>query len=138
MQEYSKGLPFPSPGVSSQPRDRTLVSCIAGRFFTAEPSRKSLVHPRKLQRPSLKVDRHTVPNLLQIPFVTLSELVGPLENVNSKPFFTNDRPRTARPLPFVSQCCSHPDPHPHAYCVPLTHPIQASTVSRRRALVTRG
>jgi len=25
---------------SSQPRDRTHVSCIAGRFFTAEPPRK--------------------------------------------------------------------------------------------------
>ena len=32
-QEYWSGLPFPSPGGSSQPRDRTWVSCIAGRRF---------------------------------------------------------------------------------------------------------
>ena len=29
-QEYWSGLPFPSPGGSSQPRDQTQVSCIAG------------------------------------------------------------------------------------------------------------
>ena len=28
------GLPFPSPGESSQPRDRAQVSHIVGRFFT--------------------------------------------------------------------------------------------------------
>ena len=33
-QEYWSGLPFPSPGGSSQSRDRTWVSCISGRFFT--------------------------------------------------------------------------------------------------------
>ena len=32
-QEYWSGLPFPSPGESSQPRDRTLVSHMAGRSF---------------------------------------------------------------------------------------------------------
>ena len=32
-QEYWSGLPFPSPGESSRPRDRTLVSCIPGRHF---------------------------------------------------------------------------------------------------------
>ena len=32
-QEYWSGLPFPSPGESSQPRDRTQVSCTAGRCF---------------------------------------------------------------------------------------------------------
>ena len=31
--EYWGGEPFPSPGGSYQPRDRTQVSCIAGRFF---------------------------------------------------------------------------------------------------------
>ena len=31
---YSRG--------SSQPRDRTCISCIAGRFFTAEPSGKPI------------------------------------------------------------------------------------------------
>ena len=33
-QEYWSGLPFPSPGESSRPRDRTQVSCIGGRHFT--------------------------------------------------------------------------------------------------------
>ena len=33
-------FPFPFPRGSSQPRDWTQVSCIAGRFFTAEPQRK--------------------------------------------------------------------------------------------------
>ena len=32
-QEYWSGLPFPSPGESSQPRDRTQVSRIVGRYF---------------------------------------------------------------------------------------------------------
>jgi len=44
-QEYWSGLPFPSPGVSSWPRDRTQVSCIAGRFFTAEPPGKPYRSP---------------------------------------------------------------------------------------------
>ena len=33
-QEYWSGLPVPSPGESSRPRNQTQVSCIAGRFFT--------------------------------------------------------------------------------------------------------
>ena len=33
-QEYWNGLPCPLPGDFPQPRDRTQVSCIAGRFFT--------------------------------------------------------------------------------------------------------
>ena len=33
-QEYWSGLPFPSPGDSSQPRNQTQVSYIAGRHFT--------------------------------------------------------------------------------------------------------
>ena len=32
-----KWVAMPSSRVSSQPRDRTHVSCTAGRFFTAEP-----------------------------------------------------------------------------------------------------
>ena len=35
-QEYWSGLPFHPPGESSQPRDRTHICCIAGRFFTTE------------------------------------------------------------------------------------------------------
>ena len=33
-QEYWSGLPFPSSRWSSQPRDGTQLSCIAGRLFT--------------------------------------------------------------------------------------------------------
>ena len=33
---------MPSSRESAQPRDRTQVSCIAGRFFTTEPPRKSI------------------------------------------------------------------------------------------------
>ena len=39
--EYWNGLPCPSPGVSSQVRDRTQVSCLAGRFFTIWATRKT-------------------------------------------------------------------------------------------------
>ena len=42
-QEYWSGLPFPSPRGSSQPRDQTWVSHIAGRFFTTEPPGKPLI-----------------------------------------------------------------------------------------------
>ena len=35
-------VPMPYSRGSSQPRDQTCVSCIAGGFFTAEPSRKPL------------------------------------------------------------------------------------------------
>ena len=34
-QEYWSGFRFPSPGDLPRPRDRTWVSCIAGRFFTS-------------------------------------------------------------------------------------------------------
>ena len=36
-QQCWSGLPFSLPRVSSQPRDRNHVSCIASRFFTTEP-----------------------------------------------------------------------------------------------------
>ena len=41
-QECWSGLPCPSPGVYSRPRDATHISCIAGVFFTTEPPGKSL------------------------------------------------------------------------------------------------
>ena len=41
-QEYWSGLPFPSPGGSSWPRDRTQVSCIAGRRFNLWATREAL------------------------------------------------------------------------------------------------
>ena len=41
IQEYWSGLLCPSPGGSSQPRDWTWVSCIAGRFFTVWATRKA-------------------------------------------------------------------------------------------------
>ena len=37
-------IAMPSSRGSSQLRDQTWVSCIAGRFFTAEPTGKPLVH----------------------------------------------------------------------------------------------
>ena len=40
-QGYWIGLPFPSPGESSQPRDRTQVSCVAGRCFTLWATREA-------------------------------------------------------------------------------------------------
>ena len=41
-QEYWNGLPFPSPGESSRPRDRkTPVSYVAGRFFTIWATREN-------------------------------------------------------------------------------------------------
>ena len=39
-QEYWSGLPCPPPGEFFQPRDRTQVSHIAGKFFTIWSSRK--------------------------------------------------------------------------------------------------
>ena len=44
-QEYWSGLPVPSPGESSQPRDWTLVSCIAGRHFNLWATREVLSGP---------------------------------------------------------------------------------------------
>ena len=35
-QEHWSGLPYISPGESSQPREQTRVSCLAGRLFTTE------------------------------------------------------------------------------------------------------
>ena len=35
---------MPSCRGSSQPRNQTLISCIAGRFFTAEPPEKSNIY----------------------------------------------------------------------------------------------
>ena len=39
-QEYWSGLPFPSPGGSSRPRDRTQVSLTVGRRFTIWATRE--------------------------------------------------------------------------------------------------
>ena len=41
-QEYWSGVPFPSPGESSWPRDETRVSCIAGGLLAAEPPGKPM------------------------------------------------------------------------------------------------
>ena len=40
-QEYCCGLPCPPSRGSSRPRDRTWVSCIAGRFFTIWATREA-------------------------------------------------------------------------------------------------
>ena len=41
-QEYWSGLPFPSPGEASQPRDRTEVSRISGRHFNLWATREGI------------------------------------------------------------------------------------------------
>ena len=54
-QEYWSISPFPSPERgSSWPTDPAQVSCIAGVFFTMEPSwsPKLVVKPRKITKPS--------------------------------------------------------------------------------------
>ena len=47
-QEYWSGLPFPSPGESSQPRDQTQVSCFADSLSsdTRESPGISVVSPK--------------------------------------------------------------------------------------------
>ena len=51
-QEYWSGLPFPSPGESSRPRDRTQVSCTGGRRFQCMKVKvKSLSHVRPSATP---------------------------------------------------------------------------------------
>ena len=62
--EYCSGLPFPFPKESSWPRDRTWVSCIAGRFYTTEP-------PGKL-----------LDSLSLILIITVSALTGLLRDTN--------------------------------------------------------
>ena len=44
-QESWNGLPFPSPGDLPDPGNRTHVSCMAGRFITAEPPGKPIPPP---------------------------------------------------------------------------------------------
>ena len=39
-QEYRSGLPFPSPGESSQPGIEPMSPALAGGFFTTEPHGK--------------------------------------------------------------------------------------------------
>ena len=51
-QEYWSGLPFPSPGDFSLPRNQTGVSCIAGRFFTSRTTRECLSTCLTLMCPS--------------------------------------------------------------------------------------
>ena len=41
-QEYWNGLPFSSPGDLPDPRDRTHISWLAGRFFNSEPLKEPI------------------------------------------------------------------------------------------------
>ena len=75
-QEYWSGLPFPSPGESSRPRDRTQVSCIAGRFFTNWATRESPKTPTTevqmgLLGPSFNIAQATFDLSVSIPFTHL-------------------------------------------------------------------
>ena len=49
-QEYWSGLPSPPPGESSQPRDLTQVSRIAGGLFIAEPPGKPKLKPMEYKK----------------------------------------------------------------------------------------
>ena len=42
-QDYWSGLPFPPPGGSSRPRDRTWGSCFAGGYFTTSSTWGAIV-----------------------------------------------------------------------------------------------
>ena len=53
-------VPMPSSTGSSQPRSWTRVSCIAGRFFTAEPPGKPLNYPTRDQIFVLSIARQIV------------------------------------------------------------------------------
>ena len=57
-QEYWSGLPFPSPGRSSQHRNQTQVSCIAGSLFTDWAMREAHVQSRQ----HIKKQRHYFAN----------------------------------------------------------------------------
>ena len=56
-QEYWSGIPFPSPGGTSQCSDRTQVSCIAGRFFTISATREA----SNVRRPKCKMGYYRSP-----------------------------------------------------------------------------
>ena len=56
---------MPSSGGSSQPGDRTCISCIVGRFFTAEPLGKLLVY-----FPASQLVSPCPPSPLPIPLIS--------------------------------------------------------------------
>ena len=64
-QEYWSGWPCPPSRGSSQPRDRTQVSSIAGRFFTVWDTREA----RETRRMMIKLK---IPVAWEKPYVTLS------------------------------------------------------------------
>ena len=65
-QEYWSGLSLPSPGGSSWPKDRTQVSCIAGRFFTTEP-------PAKPHRVKKQLSIFLWPSCPSVPLTTTQD-----------------------------------------------------------------
>jgi len=79
-QEYWSGLPFPSPGESSQPRDQTLVSCTAGRLFTTWATREATLIIREMQIKTFQVAL-VVKNLPTMQEILIQSLVweDPLE-----------------------------------------------------------
>ena len=76
-QEYWSGLPFPSPGESSQPRDRTRVSCIGGRRFnpwaTGKPQKVSQNEIEKEYVPDKGTGWHPEEQLSEIKIANLLE-----------------------------------------------------------------
>ena len=55
-----EGLPFPSPGESSWPRDQTQVSCIVGRFFTIWAMREAQINYHRLRQTWIETERNGV------------------------------------------------------------------------------
>ena len=54
-QEYWSGLPFPSPGDHPNPGIEPKFPALAGRFFTAEPARKSRLYGAAAAAKSLQL-----------------------------------------------------------------------------------
>ena len=54
-QEHQSGLPFPSPGDHPNTGSEPAFSALAGRFFTAEPARKSRLYGAAAAAKSLQL-----------------------------------------------------------------------------------
>ena len=90
-QEYWSGVAMPSSRGSSRLRDQTRISCIAGRTFTSEPSRKPYVGDRCINKHGIffgeRYDTHNTPEYcifsLQLPCHSLSYLCRGMGTVQS-------------------------------------------------------
>ena len=74
-QEYWSGLPFPFPGGSSPPRDRTQVSLIGGRHFNLWATREAL---RRVGEEPKEANLASIWCKLYPNFLDISSLLHPL------------------------------------------------------------